>query len=139
MQTIRIATLLRRVLFADAATCIAMGVLLTLLTTRLSDLLALPTSLLFYAGVSLFPCAGLLLYVATRKKIAALLVWAIVIGNLLWTLDSFLLLLTGWIAPNSFGVLFIIAQAVSVAVLAGLEFIGLQRSEAQPRALLQHS
>ncbi|MGH9842528.1 MAG: hypothetical protein ACREEM_27620 [Blastocatellia bacterium] len=139
MQTIRIATFLRGVLFADAATCAAMGLLMTLFSTRLGDFLALPAPLLFYAGLSLFPFAGFLPYVATRGKTAALLVWAIVIANAVWTLDSILILLAGWVTPNTFGLGFVVFQAAGVAVLAGLELIGLKRSEAEPGAAFQHS
>lgn len=139
MQIIRTARFLRTVLFADAAISTATGILLTLLTAKLSELLALPVGLLFYAGLSLFPFAAFFLYVATRKKVAALFVWVIVIGNLLWTMDSLLLLFTGWVAPNAGGVLFVVAQALAVAVLAGLEFVGLKRSEIDTDTAFQPS
>ncbi len=54
MQTIRISTFLRRVFFADAATCIAMALLLTLGSGMLGDFLNIPAQVLFYAGLSLF-------------------------------------------------------------------------------------
>jgi hypothetical protein len=50
MQTIRITTFLRASLLDDTATCAAMGLLMTFFSERLSDFLALPTPLLFYAG-----------------------------------------------------------------------------------------
>lgn len=92
--------------------------------------MALPAPLLFYAGLSLFPFSGFFLYVATRGKTAAFLVWAIVLGNTLWTLGSVLILVAGWVTPNTFGLCFVLFQAAGVAVLVGLEFIGLKRSEA---------
>jgi hypothetical protein len=39
-----------------------------------------------------------------------------------------LLLITRWVQPTPFGEFSVIAQAVMVAVLAELEFIGLRRS-----------
>ena len=138
MQTIRISTFLRAALLADAATCAAMGLLMTLFSTKLGAFLALPSPPLFYAGLSLFPFAGFFLYAATRRKTAAALIWAIVLGNALWTLDSILILLTGWVAPNFFGLSFVLFQAAGVAVFAGLELIGLKRSEAETGAAFQH-
>jgi hypothetical protein len=139
MPTIRISTFLRATLLVDAATCAAMGLLMTLFSTRLSNLMALPAPLLLYAGLSLFPFSGFLLYVATRGKTAAPLVWAIVLGNALWTLGSILILPAGWVTPNVFGLCFVLFQAAGVAVLAGLELIGLKRSEAETGAAFQHS
>jgi hypothetical protein len=134
MQTIRITTFLRATLLADAVTCAAMGLLMTIFSASLGDFLALPAPLLFYAGLSLFPVSGFLLYVATREKTAASFIWAIVVGNALWTLGSMLILLAGWVTPNIFGLSFVLFQAVGVAVFAGLEFVGLKRSEAETAA-----
>ncbi|HKX29099.1 MAG TPA: hypothetical protein VJ302_15500 [Blastocatellia bacterium] len=138
MQTIRISTFLRWTLLADAATCLAMGVLMTLGSERLGDRLALPTSLLFYSGLSLYPFAGLLLYLATRRKTAAALVWALVIANALWAFDSLAILLAGWVTPNGLGQSFIVLQVLGVAVLTALEVIGLKRSATELNAAIQN-
>ncbi len=81
--------------------------------------------LMNYAGLSLFPFAALLIYLGTRESLSPSIVWAVIVCNALWTTDSFLLLLTGWIEPNGLGYAFIIAQALGVAVFTGLEFLGL--------------
>lgn len=47
-------------------------------------------------------------------------IWMIILGNVLWVVAC-LALLSGIIAPNALGVIFILAQAVVVAVLAWLE------------------
>jgi O-antigen/teichoic acid export membrane protein len=138
MQTIHISKFLRATLLVDAVTCVAMGLLMTLFSARLSSLMALPAPLLIYAGLSLFPFSGFFLYVATRGKSAAFLVWAIVLGNALWTLGSILILLAGWVTPNISGLFFVLFQAVGVAALAGLELIGLKRPEAEDGAAFQH-
>ncbi len=131
MQTIRISTFLRRVLFADAATCIAMALLLALGSGLLDDFLKMPAQFLFYAGLSLFPFAAYLVYLGRRETVASSLVWTVIALNVLWAIDSILILLAGWVEPNAFGYAFIVAQAVSVAVLAELEYLGLRRSDAQ--------
>jgi uncharacterized membrane protein len=139
MQTIRVSTFLRATLWADAATCAVMGFLMTFFSTGLGNLLSLPATLLFYAGLSLFPVSAFLLYVATRRKTAAPFVWAIVFGNALWTLDSILILLTGWVTPNASGLYFVVFQAAGVGLFICLEFIGLKRSQVETAAAFQHS
>jgi hypothetical protein len=131
VQTIRISKFLRAILQGDAATCAVMGLLMTFFTARLAIFLSLPGPLLFYAGLSLFPFAGFIQYVATRGKTAAFLVWVIVLGNALWTLGSVWILAAGWATPNTFGLCFVLFQAAGVAVFASLEFIGLKRSETE--------
>ena len=45
-------------------------------------------------------------------------------------IDSFVLLMTGWVSPNALGYAFAIGQAVVVALLADLEYVGLRKSAA---------
>lgn len=128
-EIIRVSKFLRFVLFADAATCAACGLLLLIGGGFLENLLGLPFPLMFYAGLSLFPFAAFLLYLATRKSISKTLVWLIIGLNLLWTIDSFLLLISGYVAPTTFGYIFVIFQAIGVLIFADLEFIGLRKAE----------
>ena len=128
MQSLRTSTFLRRVLFADAATCVATGLLLTLGPGLFEQFTGLPAALLRYAGLSLLPFAALLVYLATRESVSPMAVWTVVLLNALWTLDSFLLLLTGWVVPTEPGYAFVVAQALAVAVFAGLEYFGLRRA-----------
>ncbi|MBC7933383.1 MAG: hypothetical protein H7Z38_22705 [Rubrivivax sp.] len=128
MQSFRTSTFLRWVLFADAATCIATGLLLALGAVRLEQLLGLPAELSRYAGLGLLPFAAFLIYLATRQNLSPSAVWAIIILNALWTVDSILLLLSGWVTPNGLGSAFVIFQAVGVAMFAALEYFGLRKS-----------
>lgn len=128
-EIIRVSNFLRNVLFADAATCLACGLLLTIGGGFLQNLLGLPVSLMFYAGLSLFPFTAFLLYAATRKSISKTAVWLIIGINLLWTIDSFLLLVSGYVEPTAFGYIFVIVQALGVLMFADLEFIGLRKAE----------
>ena len=130
MQSLTTSTFLRRVLLADAATCIAAGLLMTLGTPRLEELFGLPAELSRYAGLSLFPFAAFLVFLATRRNLSPPVVWAVILLNALWTADSFLLLLTGWVSPTEAGYAFIIAQALGVMIFAGLEYVGLKKSAA---------
>lgn len=130
MTIFRTSTFLRRVLLADAATCAAAGLLLTFGSDPLEKLLGLPAGLSLYAGISLFPFAALLAYLATRENLSRTVVWAIIVLNVLWTADSILLLLSGWVEPTTLGSAFVVFQAVGVAMFAGLEYFGLRKSAA---------
>ena len=128
-EIIRVSNFLRYVLFADAATCLACGLLLSFGGTFLQSVLGLPVDIMFYAGLSLLPFAAFLLYAATRKSVSKTVIWLIIGLNFLWTIDSFLLLISGSVAPTVFGYVFVIFQAVGVAVFADLEFIGLRKAD----------
>jgi hypothetical protein len=128
MELSRGSTFLRRVLLADAATCGAIGLLMMLVSDPIEQLLGLPAELSRYVGISLLPFAALLVYLATRANLWQPLVWAVIVLNALWTADSLLLLLSGWIEPTRLGYAFIIFQAVGVAMFAGLEYLGLRKS-----------
>lgn len=128
-EIIRVSNFLRFVLFADAATGIACGLLLSAGGSFLQNLSGLPVTLMFYAGLSLFPFAAFLIYTATRKSVSKTAIWLIIGLNLLWTIDSFLLLASGYVAPTTFGYVFVIFQAIGVLIFADLEFIGLRKAE----------
>ena len=119
------STFLRRVLCVDAATCVATGALMTLDAAPLSTLLALPAALLFGSGLSLFPIAAFMLWVATRRDIPRPGVWLVICGNAGWVAGSALVLLAN--VPTALGYAFVIAQAVVVALLAELQYSGLRR------------
>ena len=128
MQSHRSSVFLRRVLSADALTCFATGLLMMFGSDGLAELLGLPATLLLYAGVSLIPVAAFLAYLASHEALSQTMVWAVIILNIIWTVGSFLLVLTDWAIPTGFGYAFIIVQAMGVAVFAGLEYVGLKQS-----------
>ena len=128
MQLLRTSTFLRWALFADAVTCIATGLLMMLGSGPLEEFLGLPAALLRYAGVSLLPFSAFLVYLAKRENLSPPAVWTAIVLNALWTAASFMILLTGWVAPTELGYTFVIAQALGVAVFAGLEYFGLRKS-----------
>lgn len=121
-------SLLRRALLADVVVTGGAGLLLALATGPLGDLFDLPTLLLRLAGIGLLPYTAVVFYVASRASIPRRGVWAIVGLNLLWAIDSLLLLVTGWVEPSALGVAFVVAQAPIVAAFAGIQYLGLRRS-----------
>ena len=122
---------LRQVLFIDAAVSGAAGLLMAAGAPFLSPLLGLPSGLLFWAGLALFPFVIMLIAVARRGEAARLVLVDIIAINALWVAASFGLLASGAVAPTLFGYAFIIAQALAVALLAGLQFVGLRRTTAR--------
>jgi len=50
--------------------------------------------------------------------------------QLLWAAASFLVLLSGQIAPTPLGIAFVVLQAVVVALLGELQYLGLRRPTA---------
>ena len=131
MQTIKLSTFLRYVLFADAATCTVTGFAMSLGTSVLTSLTGLPANILFYAGLGLFPFVGLLIFIGTKREVPSAAIWTVIVINALWTLDSFLLLVTGWVEPTMFGYAFVTFQAVGVAGFALLEYFGLRKATAE--------
>lgn len=115
MSTTRTSPFLRKALLALAA-------------GGLADLLGVPAGLPRWAGIALLPFAALLAFLATRERLARPVVWAVIAANLVWAVDSILLLFVGWIEPTVPGVAFIVAQAAVVAVFAELQWLGLRRS-----------
>ena len=126
----RTSTFLRWVLLIDAATCAATGLLMMIGARALEQVLGLPVELMRYAGFSLLPFAIFLVFLATRQLSSRYAVWAVILLNVLWTIDSFLILVTNWVMPTQIGYVFVVAQAVGVAVLAALEYVGVRRSVA---------
>jgi hypothetical protein len=128
MFNIQSPDFLRRVLLLDAVTSVACGLLMTLGAGLLDRLLGLPSALLLEAGLLLFPFAALVVYAATRRQPSRPLIWLVIASNVLWAIDSIALLLSGWVAPTLLGEVFVVAQAVVVAVFAELEFFGMRRA-----------
>jgi hypothetical protein len=128
MERIIPSAFLRRVLWADAASCFGMGLLLALAATPLARWFGLPGVMLREVGLFLLLFAALVAVLALRRASPRLLFWAVIIGNALWALDSVLLLVSGWVTPTTLGGAFVVAQALVVALLAELEYSGLRRS-----------
>ena len=116
------ASFLRWILLIDAATCVAMGLVLTAAAEGLSGPLGLPVPLLQYCGLALLPIGAYIGWVATRMNPPSASVSIVIAGNALWILGSVVLLASGWVSPSPLGSAFVIAQALAVALLDVLEY-----------------
>ena len=128
MKSITSTTFLRRALLADAIASGAMGAGLLALAPAIAAALALPRELLMEAGIVLLPFAAFVGYLASRARPARFAVWAVIALNVLWILESVVLLATEAVTPNAFGYAFVIGQAIAVLVFAELQYIGLRRT-----------
>jgi hypothetical protein len=131
MTEFRPSPFLRTILLVDAATCVVTGLLMLLGADMLDSLLGLPVPLLRYAGASLLPIAAFMAFIATRENPARAAVWVIIAGNIGWVIGSFALLFAGLVSPTLLGTLFVTTQALTVALLAALEYVGLRQSAAR--------
>jgi hypothetical protein len=128
-MTVTITPFLRNVLAADAAVSGAAAILMIAGAPYLSPLLGLPSGLLFWAGVVLVPFVALLLATLRRQSVPRLIMIDIIAINALWVAASFGLLFSGLVSPNALGIAFVTAQALAVAVLAELQFVGMRRAK----------
>jgi len=119
---------LRFALLVDAGVSGATAVLLVVAAVPLAALLHLPEALLFNVGLVLVPYVVVVGWLGSRHDLARTAVWAVIACNVVWAIDSCWLLVSGLVAPNAFGVSFVIVQAVAVLVFAELQFTALRRS-----------
>ena len=123
---------MRNVLRMDALSCVACGLLQVIFTSQMASHLNLPQSLVAYTGEFLLVYAAAVAFVSTRRPIPRAVVWVLVAGNLGWAASCLLLLASGQVAPSALGTAYVVMQALTVALLAGLQLFGL-RSAAERR------
>jgi hypothetical protein len=119
---------LRRAIQADAIFSGVSALLLTFGAGELAPLLNLPAALLRETGLFLIAYAALVGWLGSRQSMPKALVGIVIAGNVAWTVASIALLFSGAVAPNLLGEVFVAIQAITVGVLAELQYIGLRRS-----------
>jgi hypothetical protein len=119
---------LRRAIQADALVSGAMALLLAAGAGVLAPLLSLPEAFLRNTGFILVVYAALVGFLGARDMMPRMAVWAVIAVNAIWTVDSIILLMSGWVSPSLFGTAFVVMQAVAVGVFAELQFIGLRKN-----------
>ena len=119
---------LRRAILGDAIFSGASAVLLTFGAGALAPITGLPEALLRETGLFLVAYAALVGWLGSRPLMPKAPVVIVIAGNVAWTLASIGLLLSGAVTPNLLGEAFVAAQAIAVASLAELQYIGLRRS-----------
>jgi hypothetical protein len=130
MSTIQPSPFLRNVILLDAAASGGTGLLMIAGAGLLEGLLGLPAALLRGAGLVLVPYVAFVVWAGTRQSVERGGVWAIIVANALWAVASIGLLVGGWVAPTALGYVFVVGQALVVALLGELQYAGLKRQVA---------
>ena len=130
MMPVTITPFLRKALVADAVVSGAAAVLMIGGAGILGPFLQLPVSLLFWAGIALIPFVAMVAMLARRETAPRLVLIDVIAINALWVAGSVAILLFGAVTPNLLGIVFVSAQALTVALFAELQFVGLRRSQA---------
>ena len=117
---------LRNALLIDAVASGGTGLLMIAGAGLLEGLLGLPAALLRGAGLVLVPYVAFVVWTGTREPISGAAVWAIIVANAAWAVASVFLLI-GSLTPTLLGTIFVIGQALVVALLGELHYVGLRR------------
>ena len=127
-MTSHTSTFLRRALTADAVLTGTTALMLVAAAGMLENLLGLPAAFLRGAGLSLVPFTALLVYLLRRESLPRGAIWFVIACNALWAIDSILLLFTNWVDPTLVGQVFVVFQALVVALFAEVQYVALRRS-----------
>ena len=123
---------MRNVLRVDALSCVACGLLQVVFPSQMAELLRLPTPLLAYTGEFLLAYAAAIFFISTRQPIPRMFVGVLVAGNLGWAVACVILLVSGGVQPTIFGTGYVLLHALTVAVLAELQYFGLRATVLKP-------
>jgi hypothetical protein len=120
--------LLRFALVLDGVATGANGILYLAGAPLLDGWLGVPTGVLMAVGAFLIAYAALVLRLATREQMPRAAVVAVIAANALWVVDSLLALALDWFTPTTVGQVLVAVQAVLVAGLAALQYVGLRQA-----------
>ncbi len=130
MRQITVSPLLRAALLLDGVVSASAGLLTLASLSQLAPEVGFGTTATAALGWFMLAYGALTGWLSSRPQLAVGIVWAIVIGNLLWVVDSVVLTFSGWIAPTTVGIVLLLGQAFAVALIAELQYLGLRRSHA---------
>jgi hypothetical protein len=122
---------LRYVLWADAISCLICGLLQVAFTGTLTEWLGLPTTLLAGTGEFLLLYGVVVAFLATRIRVPTVIVWLLIAGNIAWAVACIAILLGSGGKFTLVGKVYVIAQALTVAVLALLQYSSVRQDKPQ--------
>jgi hypothetical protein len=123
------SNLLRYTLRGDALVTLASGALCLADAQPLAALLGIqPPLALEIVGAVLILYGAFLFYASTRAQISRRVAIAAIALDLIWVIDSAILLVSGWLPLTSAGMWTVGLLAVVVAIVAELTFFGLRRA-----------
>ena len=131
MSSKSIPSFLRYVLWADALSCLACGLLQVVFTGTLQHWLGLPAAMLMATGQFLLIYGAAVAVLATRVRTPSAIIWMLIAGNSIWALACFAVLISDRVAMTLLGDVYAIIQAFAVAALAQLQYLGLRQATLQ--------
>lgn len=129
-MSIAVTPYVRNVLLLDGLVSGAAGIVMAAGASLLAPLLSLPVDLLFWAGIVLLPWCAALVFLARRAAISRMLMLDVIAINALWVAASFGIMVAGLVQPSLLGVLFVTAQALTVALFVALQLGVMRRAGA---------
>jgi hypothetical protein len=120
---------LRFVLWADAISCLACGVLQLTLGDPLNQLFSLPAGLLVDTGVFLLVYGAAVAALAMPARVPGAIVWVLIVGNIGWGVAAVGILVTGDVHPTLLGKAYVVVQALTVLILADLQYFAVRRGK----------
>jgi hypothetical protein len=122
------ATLLKRVLVADAVFSILSGALFVVAAGPIAGLLGINASwIISVIGIDLMIFAGLMWLAAQRTPIVKWHIWGIIAIDALWVLASLELTLGGLVSFTTFGFWAVLIVADVVLLIGILKIVGLRK------------
>jgi hypothetical protein len=118
--------MLRAVFCADALSSGAIALLQLTGSGALASLLGMPASLLIESSFVLVGAAAVAAWLAAFDPVPRGLAWLLIAGNWAWVAGCVALLLSGT-ASTFPGEAYLVVQAIAVATLAELEWLGVRR------------
>jgi hypothetical protein len=130
MSTLAISPLLRFALRLDAVASATVGVLTLIGANPVSSWVGAPGAAVVVVGAFMLVYGAAIGWLSTYRRLDIRLVWAVIVGNLVWVVGSVLLTTSDWLSPATLGLVLLLGQALAVAVFAQLQYLGLRQSRA---------
>ncbi|HWY96109.1 MAG TPA: hypothetical protein VNX69_12990 [Steroidobacteraceae bacterium] len=122
---------LRYVLWIDAISCLICGLSQVAFTGTLSEWLGLSATLLAGTGEFLLLYGVVVAFLATRSRTPGAIIWLLIVGNAAWAVACIACLLGSGGTITLLGKVYVIAQALTVAVVALLQYSGMRGHDAR--------
>ena len=127
MPLISSSNFLRYLLWADAISCLACGLLQVALPGSLGKWLGLSPILLADTGTFLLLYGGAVAFLATRTRVSRAIIRLLIAGNVAWGMACMAGVLDVGMEPTVLGKAYLVAQTLTVVVLAELQYLGLRQ------------
>jgi hypothetical protein len=128
MKTLLPSPLLKVALVVDGGSSAAMAAFQLLQGPAWASRFELPPSLLIDTGLFFLAYATLLFGIALRARVPVALIGLIVAGNVAWAVMCVLLPLVGVLTVSTWGLGYLLLQAVAVLLFAALQWRGWRTS-----------